>query len=153
YFVDQADHTVISGKIIFHFAGDHVVENANEGIDTVNTVVTFALPDNVEKLTLLAQGGAIDGTGNDLDNVITGNASDNTLHGQGGDDTLNGGSGNDTLIGDAGNDTLNGGGDADTMIGGSDNDTYFVDNPGDVVTELENDGFDTVNVGGSVVNY
>ena len=31
------------------------------------------------------------------------------------------------------------------MVGGAHADTYFVDNPGDVIVEFENGGFDTVN--------
>ena len=43
---------------------------------------TRCLP-NFENLMLLDAGGAIDGTGNALDNVITGNASANMLVGGG----------------------------------------------------------------------
>ena len=42
------------------------------------------------------------------------------------------------------NDTLDGGVGADQMSGGNDNDTYMVDNVGDVVTEMPNEGMDTV---------
>ncbi len=37
---------------------------------------------------------------------------------------------------------LDGGTGADTLIGGAGNDTYVVDNTGDVVTELANEGTD-----------
>jgi Ca2+-binding RTX toxin-like protein len=136
YFVDTADHYVIVNPfthLMAFVAGDHVIEQANEGTDVVNASVSFTLSANVENLNLLT--GAVNGTGNDLDNRITGNAADNTL---------NGGNGNDTLIGSGGEDHLN---------GGSNNDTYFVDSAGDVVFEFEDDGFDTVNVGGTVVDY
>src|SRR5262249_54591285 len=62
-------------------------------------------------------GGSV--TGNALDNVLTGNS---------------------------GNDTLDGGLGADTLVGGAGNDTYYLDNPGDVVTENANEGTDLVNV-------
>jgi Ca2+-binding RTX toxin-like protein len=107
-------------------AGDLVFENANEGIDTVNASISYTLGANLENLTLTDDGGAIDGTGNALDNVIIGNASANVLVGAEGDDTLDGGAG------------------ADTLIGGIGNDTYRVDNVGDVVVENASEGTDTV---------
>jgi Ca2+-binding RTX toxin-like protein len=80
-------------------AGDIVTELdfPDSGIDTILTMVTLAaLPDNVEKLTLL--GGALNGTGNALANTIVGNAAANILNGLAGVDTLNGGGGNDTYF-------------------------------------------------------
>lgn len=77
--------------------GEIVVENADEGTDTVRSGVSYTLTDNVENLTLTGSAD-IDGTGNGLDNVITGNAGNNTLTGGGGNDTLVGGAGSDTYI-------------------------------------------------------
>ena len=57
---------------------------------------------------------------------------------------VTGGSGNDTFTAGAGNDSLNGGLGADSLTGGSGNDTYVVDNTGDVITELGNQGTDTL---------
>ncbi|MYM68112.1 hypothetical protein GTP45_14905 [Pseudoduganella sp. FT55W] len=54
--------------------------------------------------------------------------------------------GNDVISGGDNNDTLNGGAGSDSMSGGLGNDTYIVDAAGDVVTELEDQGTDTVNV-------
>jgi hypothetical protein len=105
--------------------GDVVTENAGEGIDTVNSSVTYTLGANIENLTLTGTA-AINGTGNVLNNVLTGNAKANAL---------TGGAGNDTLDGGAGNDVLNGGIGIDKMTGGTGNDIYVVDNSGDVVTE------------------
>jgi Ca2+-binding RTX toxin-like protein len=82
-----------------------VVENAAEGIDTVQSTVSFTLSDNVENLTLLGTGNK-NGTGNAGDNVLTGNGGSNVLSGLAGDDTLIGGSGNDTLLGGVGHDTF-----------------------------------------------
>ena len=75
--------------------GDVVVENANEGTDTVQASVNYTLSANVENLILTGVGN-INGTGNALNNTITGNSGNNTLIGLGGADTLDGGAGNDT---------------------------------------------------------
>jgi len=143
--------------------------------DTVYASISFTLPDaldveffgnfvinGVENLSLLAGAGAINGTGNEIGNVIHGNDSANTLSGldghdliigHGGNDTLRGGNhndelygseDNDTLEGGAGDDTLDGGSGTDTMRGGSGHDFYYVNATGDTVTENANEGFDTV---------
>lgn len=73
--------------------------------------------------------------GEDGADTLNGGADNDTLNGGAGNDSLDGGAGNDSLDGGAGTDTLNGGTGADTMRGGSGNDIYFVDDPGDVVSE------------------
>jgi len=105
--------------------GDTVVENINEGTDTIQSSVTYTLGSNLENLTLTGSS-AINGTGNELNNSITGNSASNIL------------------TGGLGNDTLNGGTGADILIGGLGNDIYVVDNIGDIVTEGINEGTDTV---------
>jgi VCBS repeat-containing protein len=115
-------------------AGDAVIENVGEGIDHVQSGITYTLTDNVENLTLTGTA-AINGSGNALDNVILGASGNNVLSGL---------DGNDTLTGNAVNDTLDGGAGADSMAGGAGNDTYIVDNVGDSVTEALNAGTDTV---------
>jgi len=103
-------------------AGDVVVEAANQGTDTVYTSLeNYTLGANVENLVLMA-GTIKIGHGNTLDNVITGNSSNNTLYG------------------DAGNDTIDGGGGVDTMYGNAGDDTFIVDNAGDLVIEVANEG-------------
>lgn len=189
-----------------------VTEAAYEGLDTVESGVTYALSAEVERLTLTGVS-AINGTGNSQDNTLTGNSGDNVLDGGAGNDTLIGGEGNDTFLVDgayeevvelanqgtdlvlstlshtlganlenltltgtssiagtgnelnnalngngaanvltglAGDDNLNGGAGADTMRGGVGNDLYIVDNAGDSVVELANEGIDSV---ASSINY
>ena len=123
---------------------DLVIEAAGEGVDLVNSTITYTLPTNVEKLTLNGVA-AIDGYGNALANTLTGNAGPNRLDGGDGDDALTGADGADTLVGGAGLDKLTGGLGADLMIGGLGDDTYYVDDPGDVVVEAAGEGTDLVN--------
>lgn len=111
--------------------GDVVVENANEGNDQVQASITFTLSSHVERLTLIGTN-AINGTGNDLANVLVGNSAANKLTGGAGDDSLDGGVG------------------VDTLVGGTGNDSYIVDVAGDVITELANEGVDSVS---SSVSY
>src|SRR6185312_12159895 len=78
-------------------------ELANAGTDTVESRVTHILAANVENLTLTG-AAAINGTGNDLANMIVGNAAANILSGGLGNDTLDGGKGADRLTGGDGSD-------------------------------------------------
>jgi Ca2+-binding RTX toxin-like protein len=79
-------------------AGDSIVENANEGIDSVKTALaSYTLTANVENLQgTLATGQTL--TGSAVDNLIMGGAGNDTLNGGGGNDTLNGGLGDDTYV-------------------------------------------------------
>ncbi len=89
------------------------------GTDTVEASVSHVLAAQVENLTLTGTEN-IDGTGNDLENVILGNAGANRL---------------------------DGGADADTLAGGAGDDVYVVDSAGDVLTETADAGTDTVESG------
>jgi Ca2+-binding RTX toxin-like protein len=104
--------------------GDVVLENPDEGIDTVQSLLNYTLGDKLENLVLT--GNAVNGAGNALDNRITGNP------------------GNNLLTGLHGNDTLNGGAGADTLSGGAGDDSYIVDDRADRVVESENAGEDVV---------
>ncbi|MBD2268320.1 calcium-binding protein [Anabaena sp. FACHB-1391] len=104
---------------------DIITENANEGTDTIQSSVTLTLATNVENLTLTGTT-AINGTGNELNNVIMGNSANNTLNAA------------------AGNDTLDGGAGTDALIGGTGNDIYIVDSTTDIITENANEGIDTI---------
>jgi Ca2+-binding RTX toxin-like protein len=95
-------------------AGDIVDESiaGSGGADLVKSSVSFSLADSVhaiggiENLTLTG-AGAIDGTGNDLANVLIGNT---------GASRLSGGLGADVLDGKRGKDSLTGGGDGDVFL-------------------------------------
>jgi Ca2+-binding RTX toxin-like protein len=83
--------------------GDQVIENFNEGNDTVQAKINnYMLGNNVENLVLV---GVVTGTGNAGNNRLTGTNGANSLFGMGGSDTLDGGQGNDTLNGGGGGDT------------------------------------------------
>ncbi len=106
-----------------------LIENADEGIDTVKTGLSeFTLQDNFENLTGTATASQVL-TGNSANNVITG------------------GTGADSLYGLDGNDEIHGGNN-DTYYGGVGDDTYFVNGAVTAATpfivELADEGVDTV---------
>jgi serralysin len=119
----DGNDTLIGGAgddtYVIHDVGDVVIENIRKGSDLVWSWVSYTLSANVENLTLIDDGDAIEGTGNALDNEITGNTDANSLSGGGGNDTLDGGDGDDTLSGGSGRDTLLGGDGNDTLDGGA----------------------------------
>jgi Ca2+-binding RTX toxin-like protein len=141
-------NTLAGGKgndtYVYDGTADTIVENANEGIDLVQSASNYTLGANVDNLTLTGSP-AINGTGNADANVITGNSGINSLTGNDGDDSLFGADGNDTLTGGNGNDTLDGGIGNDAMTGGAGDDVYYVDSATDTVTEGASSGTDTVN--------
>jgi Ca2+-binding RTX toxin-like protein len=101
---------------VFDELFESLLELAGEGVDTLLTPFSSALPDEVENLTLTGDD-VVDANGNDLDNVLTGNANTNRL---------SGGAGNDRMVGRGGDDL------------------YIVEQEGDTVVEVENEGTDTV---------
>jgi len=120
------DDTLIGGQgndsYVVDSSKDVVVEststlNGGGGVDTVySTSWSWTMSMGVEKLYLTDNRGGT-GIGNSANNSIYGDDSNNTLDGKAG---------------------------ADLMVGGDGNDIYYVDNVGDVVTELMNEGNDTV---------
>ena len=157
YVVDSStqwwDQWAWNGRFWIHFEyqngdTDEIIEEADEGIDTVLSLNDFVLGANVENLTLVdgfangprdgdltqdllygdsySYGYGQHGVGNSLSNVIIGNSQNNHLEGL---------EGADTLIGKAGHDRLDGGTGDDLMQGGDGYDTYVVDSVGDTVVE------------------
>ena len=101
--------------------GDKVIENAGAGVDLLQVDIssaggTLTLANNVDNAALV-NSVAYNLTGNALANVLTGNVAANVL---------------------------NGGAGSDTMSGGAGNDAYYVDNVGDVVIEVADEGSDRV---------
>jgi len=83
-------------------------------------------------------------TGSTGKDSLTGGIGNDVISGAGGNDLLQGGDNNDKLTGGDGWDFLSGGSGKDIMAGGKDGDQYLVTDVGDVVTELANQGHDTV---------
>lgn len=86
-------------------ASDQVVEQADEGEDTVQSSVNYVLGSTLENLTLLGDAN-LNGTGNDQANVLRGNTGSNRLDGGAGGDDLYGGEGDDYLINDSSGDWI-----------------------------------------------
>jgi Ca2+-binding RTX toxin-like protein len=133
-------------------ADQQVVELPRQGIDTVESYISYALPANVENLKLLFAGTA--GSGNELANRIIGSNGDDVLNGKGGNDYLFGGAGNDTFVFERGNgfDTV-----ADFTANGEERDMLrfegygegaYLSNAGDVWTIHYSDGPDSFRLDG-----
>lgn len=116
------DDVLIGGKgddlYYVDTAGDRVEEQAGEGIDTVQSWISYVLGANVENLTLVGVW-SISGKGNEFNNRIIGNVGDNVLDGGDGDDVLAGGQGKDV---------------------------YYIDSSRDRVVEHANGGIDEIRV-------
>lgn len=95
--------------------GDLVIENPDQGNDTVYAEITYTLPANVENLRLLGDAN-LNGYGNELDNLLVGNYGDNYLEG---------GAGNDWLAAKAGSNILYGGPGRDWLVGGTGPDIFL----------------------------
>lgn len=133
--------------------GDTVLENKDEGIDTVISSITYTLSDHIEKLTL-AGNASINGTGNNLNNTILGNNYNNTISGGMGNDTLQGFGGRDILYGEQGNDTLCGDQGGDLLYGGVGNDRYLIFDESASTIEYNNEGTDSIVIcSDSILNH
>lgn len=144
------DYYVIE-HLYYYTAFDQVVENANEGTDTVelvssySTYTSYVLAANVENLIVSSSYYYYGATasGNALDNVITAKTPFTSYYYSAGGFKLYGGAGNDTITGSYGADTLVGGNGADLMAGGRGNDVYYVNAGGDKIQERVDPNFGT----------
>jgi Ca2+-binding RTX toxin-like protein len=109
-------------------AGDLVMEGLNQGTDWVLSSINYTLGLHVENLSLLDDGGALNGTGNGLKNTLVGNADANVLAGGGGADQLAGGL------------------DADILIGGTEADYFSWFSAADSGSYTLQNGIDTANI-------
>jgi Ca2+-binding RTX toxin-like protein len=107
---DGADSYVLDNS------SDTISEQVGGGIDTVICGFDYVLGATLENLTLTGTA-AVDGRGNDHDNIINGNDGKNTLRGGDGADELAGFLGNDKLLGGLGDDSLSGGQGKDKLTG------------------------------------
>lgn len=131
--------------------GDRIIELANQGTDMVRSTVSHRLTAHVENLQLIGTG-ALNGTGNDLDNVITGNAGANVLNGGAGNDRLLGGAGNDTLVGGAGKDALFGGAGRDVFVFGALTDSGMTAASRDTIFDFDGAAGDRIDLRGIDAN-
>ena len=147
---------------------DFIEERANEGVDTILTLISgCTLKANLENLTFVGRGSFV-ASGNDLanriegnggadtlrgmtgDDVLFGHASDDTLIGGAGDDHLVGGAGVNLLLGDEGDDVLDSRGGQGTLQGGIGDDIYYVDDRAISVFEAAGEGIDEVRTNSAI---
>lgn len=119
---------------------DQVIEYANEGYDTIATLIDYTLTENSHVERLEAGDGDIDIIGNSLANDLAGGFGNNGLFGMGGDDTLNGWVGSDWIEGGDGDDVIMVGNTRghDTYIGGEGSDTlaFYYEFDGGITFDL-----------------
>ena len=110
---------------IIDSVNDSIIEQVNEGVDSVASSVDYQLGENIENLVLQGESD-LSGTGNVLNNIIIGNSGSNQLSGGAGNDHIDGGAGDDALSGGAGDDT------------------FVIDSVNDSIIEQANEGVDSV---------
>jgi Ca2+-binding RTX toxin-like protein len=108
---------------IVNHKDDKVAELTRQGTDTIQSSVTYIMPNHVENLTLTGTA-AIHSKGNALNNILSGNANSNILNGLAGNDTVRGNGGNDKVYGGDGDDNLFGGAGNNILRGGLGQDDY-----------------------------
>jgi Ca2+-binding RTX toxin-like protein len=132
--------------------GSIIGENAEEGLDTIVSSISYSIVplSHFENITLVGVAN-LNATGNDRNNNVIGNHGANILFGNSGNDTLEGGQGSDSLFGGGGNDQLigvnansinTGSGEVDTLEGGQGRDRFIL---GDAVKVFYDDNLTLTN--------
>jgi Ca2+-binding RTX toxin-like protein len=96
YYVNDPGDLVIETAANTEQTDPQHPSDVGHSVDKVIASISYTLTAFVENLTLAGAAGALSGTGNELNNVITGNESNNILKGGAGNDTIDGGAGTDT---------------------------------------------------------
>jgi Ca2+-binding RTX toxin-like protein len=115
--VDQMYGGIDNDTYVVDHSADTAIETEGQGVDTVEASVSFTLGVNVENLTLTG-AGAVNATGNTLDNRLIGNGAANVLDGGAGTDTADYFGRNAAVVV-----TLAGAADAQVTVGGVAEDT------------------------------
>jgi serralysin len=166
-FGENDNDTLIGGlgsDVLFGGLGNdtYALEGATDGIsdsggtaDRITSTITRSLVPyvTIEQLTLVGASN-INGTGNNLANILTGNAANNILDGGLGNDTLNGLGGSDVLVGNAGKDTSTGSAGNDIFRFAAA--VHSVGANADIIKDfddLNNDSIDLRSVFGGVLTY
>lgn len=106
---------------------DIIVESGKRsgGNDTVNSTISFSLPQGVENLELIGSE-PLQATGNNLANTLNGNSTNNVLTGMEGGDSIMGQAGDDTITGGEGDDVIDGGDGQDQAVYSGKRNDYWV---------------------------
>lgn len=129
------------------------VQYLTAGVNKTDTFTVTATDGTTKDIVFTIFGADDEILGDSGNNILNGTEGPDVIRGKGGNDLINGLGGNDFLYGDEGddilqggdgNDWLDGGPGNDDMVGGSGDDTYYVDSPGDKVTESPTGGIDIV---------
>lgn len=95
----NANNNILIAGII----GSAPAKHSNKHKQWLYSIIPYTLDNNLHNLHLIGSS-AINGTGNNADNILMGNAYDNVLDGAAGNDIIIGGYGSNTLTGGAGAD-------------------------------------------------
>ena len=144
------------GDLVFAYwdVTPRIGDNRGISMRRFDSAVQSTLPNPIEGTpgndVLVGTSGADSISGKVGLDRLSGLGGDDILRGDDGDDILAGDGGNDEIYGGSGDDLLDGGTGVDRTRGGLGNDVHHVDNVGDLVVELLNEGADTV---ATSINY